>query len=224
MTDSLARDGESDGQGRGAASVAGEHVGEVAAAAREQARGVADDARAQVRGIARSAQERVNEQAVTASERAAEALRTAADRFGALAAGDPGAAGPFAGYANDIRVRVGDLAARLEGGPDVVLDDVRRFARRRPGLFLAGAGLSGFVVGRMMMGARDAESQHDSGAVYASGDRGSFPAPSAVGRSQGAPSAMSPSAMSSSVRASSEGAVAPAVDRQGLPLREGIDS
>jgi hypothetical protein len=37
-----------------------------------------------------------------------------------------------------------------QGGPQGVLDDVSRFARRRPGMFLAGAAGIGFVVGRLV--------------------------------------------------------------------------
>jgi hypothetical protein len=41
-------------------------------------------------------------------------------------------------------------------GVEGVLDDVRSFARRRPGVFLLGAGIAGFAVGRLVRGAKDA--------------------------------------------------------------------
>jgi hypothetical protein len=37
-----------------------------------------------------------------------------------------------------------------QGGAQGVVDDVTRFARRRPGVFLAGAAGMGFVVGRLV--------------------------------------------------------------------------
>ena len=42
------------------------------------------------------------------------------------------------------------FADRLEQGPDVVLDDIRRFARNRPMVFLACAGGLGFLAGRLV--------------------------------------------------------------------------
>jgi hypothetical protein len=56
-----------------------------------------------------------------------------------------------AGFPRDAAVRVGDMAQRLETrGYDGVVQDVSAFARRRPGVFLAGAGLLGFAVGRII--------------------------------------------------------------------------
>jgi hypothetical protein len=39
-------------------------------------------------------------------------------------------------------------SALRERGPDGILGDVRSFARRRPGMFLLAAGISGFAIGR----------------------------------------------------------------------------
>ena len=75
----------------------------------------------------------------------------------ALADGRPESAGPLAGYLYDAEDQVRRLASRLEqGGPQGVIDDVTRFARRRPGLFLTGAMAAGFLVGRAMRPARPA--------------------------------------------------------------------
>ena len=47
--------------------------------------------------------------------------------------------------------QVEGLASRLEQrGPQGLMDDVTRFARRRPGVFLSGAVAAGFVVGRVV--------------------------------------------------------------------------
>ena len=54
------------------------------------------------------------------------------------------------------------LASRMEqGGAQGVVEDVTRFARRRPGAFLAGAAGVGFVVGRLVRAG--AASQQDDG-------------------------------------------------------------
>ena len=40
--------------------------------------------------------------------------------------------------------------------PTELLDDLRSFARRRPGMFLAGSVIAGVVVGRFLRGSREA--------------------------------------------------------------------
>jgi len=68
--------------------------------------------------------------------------------------------GPAARWVREAGVRTQRLADRLdEGGSQGVVDDVQRFARRRPGLFLAGVGLAGFAVGRML---RNSSSSSDA--------------------------------------------------------------
>jgi len=51
------------------------------------------------------------------------------------------------------------LRTQLDGRePSDVLDDVRRFARRRPGTFLLGALAAGLVAGRLARGMKEAQS------------------------------------------------------------------
>jgi hypothetical protein len=54
-------------------------------------------------------------------------------------------------YVDDARSRIGRLAGELEQrGPEGLAEDLSRFARRRPGAFLLGAGLVGFAAGRVV--------------------------------------------------------------------------
>jgi hypothetical protein len=82
-------------------------------------------------------------------------LRGLAGQIQALVEGrrdEAGAAGDYARQAGD---KVNQLAGRLEqGGFDGLVDDVRRFARQRPGLFLVGAAAAGFAAGRMIRASR----------------------------------------------------------------------
>jgi len=102
-------------------------------------------------------------------------------------------AGALGDYARQGRAQLSRLADRLDDGPAAVLDDVRRFARRQPVVFLAAAGAVGFVVGRLVRGARDA-SQADGG-------DGQFPAPVGNGRTGElpTPSALTPAAPTAAV-------------------------
>ena len=89
------------------------------------------------------------------------------DQLQALTEGRPGDAGPLAGYVTDARQQVASFASRLEDrGIEGVVDDVARFARRRPGVFLLAAAGAGFVVGRFVRSgvsvARDSSPNGDS--------------------------------------------------------------
>jgi hypothetical protein len=50
-----------------------------------------------------------------------------------------------------------------EREPGALLDEVRRFARRRPGAFLAGAAIAGVLAGRLTRGAVAAAGNESSG-------------------------------------------------------------
>jgi hypothetical protein len=51
-----------------------------------------------------------------------------------------------------------------QGGPEGVIQDVAGFARRRPGMFLAGAAGIGFVVGRLVRAGAANHSENGSSA------------------------------------------------------------
>lgn len=144
---------------------------DVAATARDEARGVAGDARseasavvseagAQARHLADEARIALRQQASDGTSRAATAVDQLAGRLRALAAGDPEQAGDVRRYAQDLGDRLGGVAGRLnDRGLDGLVDDVQRFARRRPAMFLAVAAGAGFAAGRLFRGAKaEAES------------------------------------------------------------------
>jgi hypothetical protein len=129
------------GVGEGTRQVAGEVAG--------QASVVVGEARAQLQSLVGQTKDELGAQLSSRGEQAAGGLRSLSGQLQALADGRPGDAGPLAGYVGEARGRVEAFARRLdEGGPQGVLDDVTAFARRRPGVFLAGAALAGLVVGR----------------------------------------------------------------------------
>ena len=119
---------------------------------------MARDAADHVRGLVDRARRDVDDEARVRSRQAAGAVRTFADQVGALADGDPDRAGSLAGLVRDGQDRLAMLASRLDDGPTALLDDVRRFARRQPVLFLASAGALGFVAGRLLRASREVTS------------------------------------------------------------------
>jgi hypothetical protein len=127
----------------------GDGTRQVAGEAASQASAVVGEATAQLRSLVGQTKDELGAQLSSRGAQAAGGLRSLSGQLQALADGRPGDAGPLAGYVGEARHRVEGFARRLdEGGPQGVVDDVTGFARRRPGVFLAGAAVVGFVVGR----------------------------------------------------------------------------
>jgi hypothetical protein len=155
-TSSVARQQASDvGQtaadaGRDVAATAGEQAGHVAREVNRQARDLLGEARSQATQQARTGQDKAEE---SIRELAGE-LREMADN------GDRhGTASELAAQAADRLHGVANWIGEREPGD--LVEEVRRFARRRPGAFLLGAAVAGVVVGRLTRGAVDA--QRDTG-------------------------------------------------------------
>jgi hypothetical protein len=133
----------------------------VTAQVAEQAGAVASQARQQFDQLVGQAGEEVRQQARERSDQAASGLRTLSQQLTALAEGRPEGAGVLVGYLQDAGYQARNWASRLEQrGPQGVIDDVSSFARRRPGLFLAGAATIGFLVGRAVRAGVSSQQEH----------------------------------------------------------------
>jgi hypothetical protein len=134
-------------EGRHVAGVATSEARGVASQAAQEARGVVDDAMGQVRG-------QLDDQGRQQKDRLAGTLAAFADDLDRMAESGSGMAADLAREAAD---RAKTLSRHLDGHePRELLDDVRRFARQRPGTFLLGALAAGVVVGRLLRGTKDA--------------------------------------------------------------------
>lgn len=134
-------------EGRHVAGVAKEQTAQVASEAATAAKNVAHDA---LRNVSDTAREQGGQQ----RDKLVGTLSTLTDDLSSMADQAPsGLAGDLARQAAD---QARSLTSRLEDrDPAEILDDVRRFARRRPGVFLFGALAAGVVTGRLLAGARD---------------------------------------------------------------------
>ena len=133
------------------ASAAAGGARDVAGEAGTQAKAVVGEAKQQLEQMLSQGRDEARQQAEQRTSQAAGQLRTLSEQFSALVEGRPDAAGPLVSYASDVQGQLRRLAARMEQeGPQGVIDDVTGFARRRPGVFLAGAAGFGFVVGRLV--------------------------------------------------------------------------
>ncbi|WKN49361.1 hypothetical protein [Nocardioides sp. Arc9.136] len=134
-------------EGRHVAGTAAGEAKQVAGQAAEQARNVVNDTLGQVTTQAQ-------DQARTQRDRLVTTLSTLGDDLDGMAEQAPG------GLATDLTrqaaQQVRSFGSRLDGRePTELLDDVRRFARQRPGTFLLGALAAGVVAGRLVRGAGD---------------------------------------------------------------------
>jgi hypothetical protein len=146
----------------GVASEAGDSAKDVAGQAAEQLTNVAQQAKTQLTGLVNQTKDDVRQQAQAKGDQAAGALRSLSDQLQALAGGRPQEAGQLTSYLDDARQRVVGLASTLEQrGPQGVLDDVARYARRKPGMFLLMAGVAGFSVGRFVRAGAAASHESD---------------------------------------------------------------
>lgn len=159
-------------QGKQAASAAAEAGGQVAGAGVEGVRQVASEAATQAgevtrqateqtRDLVQQAQSQLRDQAGTQAQRAAGGLRDVGQQVRALSEGRSDQAGIAADAARQLAEKIDELAGRLDQrGFEGTVDDVRQFARRRPGLFLMGAAATGFAVTRLGRGLQVAQQDH----------------------------------------------------------------
>jgi hypothetical protein len=135
----------------GVKDVAKNEASNLAAEAKYQARSLVDQTRSELRGQASNQQSAF-----------AEKLRGWASELGSMAS-KADASGPMTDLAQQASRRVGQTSRWLENHePADLLDEVKRFARRRPVAFLAIAGAAGVVAGRLTRGAVAANTSVDS--------------------------------------------------------------
>jgi hypothetical protein len=125
-------------------------AGSVVDSGKSEAREVASEASDHARRVAGEAREQFRSQASEQTTRLGSSIRQLSEQMDGVLKGKApeGAAADFVRQAADRTQR---LAQSLEDrDPEELLDDVRRFARQRPGVFLVGAVGLGFVAGRFL--------------------------------------------------------------------------
>lgn len=148
---------------------------------------LADEAKAQVKDVAAEAgrqgkdlldqgRSQLTAQASEQKTRAAGGIRSFGSQLGQMA--DAAEGGIAADVARTVAQRSTSLASWLDARePADILDEVKEFARRRPGTFLAVAAAAGLLAGRLTRGVKDASGQ---GAATGYGTAGSHRAPGAA--------------------------------------------
>jgi uncharacterized protein YjbJ (UPF0337 family) len=145
---------------------------QVAGTAKEQAGQVVSDVREQTRQMADQTRTQLSGQVTGQRDKAVGSIRSIGDELHSLASGEGGQSGivsQLAREGSDMTHKVADFIEQRE--PAELLDEVRSFARRKPGTFLIGAALAGVVVGRLTRGVV-ANRQGDQDSSGSSGSRG----------------------------------------------------
>ncbi|MDQ0373356.1 hypothetical protein [Cellulomonas humilata] len=130
--------------------------------AKVEAAAVTREARRQLGDLWSQARSELSDQASSQQSRLASGLTSVGGQLTQMAS-----APSEQNLATDIVREVGDRVDALGGwleshGPDDVLDEIRGFARRRPGTFLLLAAGAGVVLGRLTRGLKDAPSSSSS--------------------------------------------------------------
>jgi hypothetical protein len=142
------------------AAEGGQHVAKVAAG---QAREVTAEAGRQASDLLDQGREQLQQQARSSQAKAAEGLHGLADQLQGMTeqSDQSGMAGDLV---RDVASRTRKVASWLDSRePGDLLDEVRGFARRKPGLFLAGAAIAGVLAGRLTRGV--AQGSQESGSA-----------------------------------------------------------
>ncbi|RDV45876.1 hypothetical protein DOE76_05330 [Leifsonia sp. ku-ls] len=137
---------EEAGRVAGTAADAGK---DVAATAAEQARNVAGEAKSQAKDLYRQTQQELREQAAQQQERVASGLRSVGDELEQMASSSQ-----QGGVASDLvrqaAQRTHSVASWLDQrDPGSLLEEVKSYARRNPGTFIAAAAIAGALAGRL---------------------------------------------------------------------------
>jgi hypothetical protein len=144
------------GQGGGVKDEAGRVAGsaaqagkDVAGTAKEQAKNVAGEAKSQAKDLYRQTQRELRDQAAQQQERVASGLHSVGDELDQMASSSE-----QNGLASDLvrqaAQRVHSAAGWLDQrDPGSLLNEVKSYARRNPGTFIAAAAIAGALAGRL---------------------------------------------------------------------------
>jgi hypothetical protein len=134
------------------AQVGKQAAGEVAQTATDKAKDVAQEAKSQARNVVGQAQDQLREQAANQHRNLVSNLHSLGDQLNSMADRSE-----QSGQATDLVAEAGSRAHSVaswldEREPGQLLDELRSFARRKPGVFVIGALAAGVVAGRLTRG------------------------------------------------------------------------
>lgn len=168
----------------------------VAGVAKEKAADVVGEAKTQVKDLFEQSKTTLREQAGAQQERVATGLRSLSDELQSMADNSDGS-GVASDLVSQVASRAGSAASWLDGrDPGSLLDEVRTFAQRKPGTFIAIAAIAGVVAGRLTRSvATVVKEEHEEASTPTSGASLSAPYPSAITPPDAWPAPVPPAAI-----------------------------
>ncbi|EZP27856.1 hypothetical protein [Microbacterium oleivorans] len=149
---------------------------DVAHTAKDEAASVATEAKTQLKDLYSQSRSELSGQAAQQQERVASGLKSVGEELGSMARNSEGG-GVATDLVQQLSARLADAATWLgDRDPAALLDEVKRFARRRPVAFIAGAAVVGIVAGRLVR----AMASHDDAGTATAG-RSITPTPAGAG-------------------------------------------
>lgn len=122
---------------------------DVLGTAQEEASAVVGEAKAQVKDLYQQSRRELTDQAGVQQRRIVAGLRSVSDELASMVANSEGR-GVASELVHQVSTRVSSAAEWLGGrDPGAVVEEVKRYARRKPGTFILGATIAGIVVGRL---------------------------------------------------------------------------
>jgi hypothetical protein len=167
------------GEAKNVGQTAAEAGTQVASVATDQAKQVAQETQRQAKDLLDQGRTQVKDQVVSQQQKAGQGLSSLAQELRALADGtSQGAPGPARDLLQQASSSVESFATMLQNRePAELLDEVRAFARRKPGLFLLGAAAAGVLAGRLTSGVKAAHSDTSDAGGYTTQTNYVDPAP-----------------------------------------------
>jgi hypothetical protein len=153
------------------ASTAAQAGSQVASTAVDQAKEVAQETQRQAMNLVEQGQSQLREQATVQQQKAAQGLSSLAQELRGMVNGTNfETSGPAHDLVRQATDKIEELAGWLQNRePADLLQEVRSYARRRPGTFLLGAAVAGVVAGRLTSGVRKAHSDGGAGGQRTAG-------------------------------------------------------
>lgn len=121
----------------------------VVGTAKEEAKSVAGEAKYQVKDLYAQGKRQLADQAGTQTKKVATGLKSVGDELDSMATNSENG-GVAADVVRNVSKRIGSAASWLEDrDPASLLDEVKGYARRKPGIFIGSALIAGIVAGRL---------------------------------------------------------------------------
>ncbi|MCW2508940.1 MAG: uncharacterized protein JWP68_2088 [Modestobacter sp.] len=165
-------------EARNVGQTAAQAGSQVASTAADQAKQVTQETKRQAQDLVQQGRQQLQEQARAGQQKAGQGLSEIAQQLRSMVEGNE-QSGPAADLVRQAGDKVEQVADWLqEREPGDLVNEVRSFARRKPGVFLLGAAVAGVVAGRLTTGvvAAHKDSSPSNGSQQLTGTGSTYPA------------------------------------------------